>query len=163
MTRLSKNFVLSEFTKSATAERLGIDNTPQGEHLENLQNVVDNICQPVREHFDKPVIITSGYRSPELNEVIGGSSSSQHCKGEAVDFEIAGVSNKALAEWVSENCEYDQLILEFYNPTEGENSGWVHASLRMDGNNRKQKLIAYKNGRSTRYVQVDDFGIDTEQ
>lgn len=158
--RLSANFVLAEFTKSATATKRGIDNTPQGEHLENLKYVVENICQPVREAFGRPVRINSGYRSPALNKAVGGSKTSQHCKGQAVDFEINGVANLALADWISENLTFDQLILEFYNPDEGENSGWVHASVRSDGQNRGQKLIAFKDGRRTRYEVVDDFDPD---
>jgi hypothetical protein len=160
--KLSKNFALNEFTKSATATKLGIDNTPKGEHLENLQYVVEKICQPAREFFDKPVTVNSGYRSPELNKAVGGASSSQHCNGEAVDIEIMGVPNKVLADWITENCEFDQVILEFYNPEEGINSGWVHASLKKDGPNRKTKLIAFKDGKSTRYQAVDDFDPDND-
>lgn len=155
--KLSENFVLAEFTKSATAQRLGIDNTPHNEHLENLKHVVETICQPVRDFFGKPVIVNSGYRSPELNTAVGGSSKSQHCNGQAVDIEIPGVANKTLADWITEHCEFDQVILEFYNPAEGENSGWVHASVKKDGPNRNQKLIAFKDGRSTRYELVEDF------
>ena len=155
--RLSKNFILEEFTKSATATKHGIDNTPKGEHLQNLQFVVEKICQPVREFFGKPVSVNSGYRSPALNKAVGGSATSQHCNGEAVDIEINGIPNKVLADWITENCDYDQVILEFYNPAEGANSGWVHASVRRDGKNRKQKLIAFKDGKSTKYQAVDDF------
>jgi hypothetical protein len=158
--KLSENFSLVEFTKSGTATKLGIDNTPKGEHLENLQHVVQKICQPVRDFFGKPVTVNSGYRSPELNKAVGGSATSQHCNGEAVDIEIQGIPNKVLADWITENCEYDQVILEFYNPAEGANSGWVHASLKKDGPNRKMKLIAFKDGKSTKYQKVDDFDPD---
>lgn len=155
--QLSENFQLKEFTRSATASRLGIDNTPQGEHMDNLKYVVEKICQPVRESFGKPVRINSGYRSPELNKAVGGSKTSQHCNGQAVDMEIDGVPNKVLADWITENCEFDQVILEFYNPEEGANSGWVHASVRADGQNRRTKLIAFKDGKKTRYELVEDF------
>lgn len=155
--KLSKNFNLNEFTKSATATARGIDNTPQGVHLENLKYVVEKICQPARDYFGKPVKINSGYRSPALNTAVGGSKTSQHCNGEAVDMEIEGLPNKTLADWIAENCEFDQVILEFYNPAEGANSGWVHASVRRDGKNRKSKLIAFKDGKSTRYEAVSDF------
>jgi len=155
--KLSENFVLAEFTKSATATKRGIDNTPQGEHMENLKYVVQKICQPVREAFGKPVRINSGYRSPALNVAVGGSKTSQHCNGQAVDMEINGVPNIVLADWIAENCTFDQVILEFYNPAEGANSGWVHASVRSDGKNRGQKLIAFKDGKSTRYQVVTDF------
>lgn len=155
--QITENFHLDEFTKSNTADRLGIDNTPQGEHLDNLIYVVENILQPVREHFGKPVTINSGYRSPALNNAVGGSSRSQHCNGEAADFEIMGLPNAELAQWIIDNLEYDQIILEFYNPDEGANSGWVHCSVKKDGDNRKEKLVAIKDGKSTRYERVEDF------
>ena len=157
MTQITKNFSMAELTRSNTAERLGIDNTPEGEHLTNLVYTVESILQPVRDHFDKPVTVNSGYRSPELNQAVGGSSKSQHCHGQAVDFEIIGIPNAEVAQWIIDNLEYDQIILEFYNPKEGVNSGWVHCSIKIDGDNRKQKLIAYKDGKSTRYANVTSF------
>ena len=156
--QLSKNFSLNEFTKSSTALRRGIDNSVKDkEHLENLKHLVEHICQPTREYFGKPVIVTSGYRSPELNAAIGGSATSQHCKGEAVDMEIPGVSNVKLANWITNNCNFDQVILEFYNPDEGPNSGWVHASLKREGENRKMKMVAYTDGSSTKYTQIENW------
>jgi len=140
--QLSEHFKLSEFTKSETAIRKRIDNTPGPEHAQNLKNVCEKILEPVRKHFGKPVRINSGYRGPALNAAVGGSSKSQHCNGEAIDFEIDGLANPELAKWVSENCEFDQIILEFYDPKEGPNSGWVHASYTTKGPNRKQKLTA---------------------
>jgi uncharacterized protein YcbK (DUF882 family) len=139
--QLSEHFNLKEFTKSETAIRKRIDNTPNAQHAQNLKNVCDKILEPVRKHFGKPVRINSGYRGPALNAAVGGSSKSQHCNGEAVDFEIDGLPNPELAKWVSENCDFDQIILEFYDPKEGPNSGWVHASYSA-GKNRKQKLTA---------------------
>jgi putative chitinase len=140
--QLSEHFNLKEFTKSETAIRKRIDNTPNAAHAENLKNVCEKILEPVRRHFGKPVRINSGYRGPALNAAVGGSSKSQHCNGEAVDFEIDGLPNPDLAKWVSENCDFDQIILEFYDPKEGPNSGWVHASYTSSGKNRKQKLTA---------------------
>jgi putative chitinase len=140
--QLSEHFNLKEFTKSETAIRKRIDNTPNAAHAENLKNVCEKILEPVRKHFGKPVRINSGYRGPALNAAVGGSSKSQHCNGEAVDFEIDGLPNPELAKWVSENCDFDQIILEFYDPKEGPNSGWVHASIKRDGSNRKQKMTA---------------------
>jgi putative chitinase len=140
--QLSEHFNLKEFTKSETAIRKRIDNTPNAEHAQNLKNVCEKILEPVRRHFGKPVRINSGYRGPALNAAVGGSSKSQHCNGEAIDFEIDGLPNPELAKWVSENCEFDQIILEFYDPKEGPNSGWVHASYTSKGPNRKQKLTA---------------------
>lgn len=140
--QLSEHFNLKEFTKSETAIRKRIDNTPNAAHAQNLKNVCEKILEPVRNHFGKPVRINSGYRGPALNAAVGGSSKSQHCNGEAVDFEIDGLPNPDLAKWVSENCDFDQIILEFYDPKEGPNSGWVHASYTTSGQNRKQKLTA---------------------
>jgi putative chitinase len=140
--QLSEHFNLKEFTKSETAIRKRIDNTPNAAHAENLKNVCEKILEPVRNHFGKPVRINSGYRGPALNAAVGGSSKSQHCNGEAVDFEIDGLPNPDLAKWVAENCDFDQIILEFYDPKEGPNSGWVHASYTSTGTNRKQKLTA---------------------
>jgi len=140
--QLSEHFNLKEFTKSETAIRKRIDNTPNAQHAQNLKNVCEKILEPVRRHFGKPVRINSGYRGPALNAAVGGSSKSQHCNGEAVDFEIDGLPNPELAKWVSENCDFDQIILEFYDPKEGPNSGWVHASVKGDGSNRKQKMTA---------------------
>ena len=139
--QLSEHFKLNEFTKSETAIRKRIDNTPGPAHASNLQKVCEKILEPVRRHYGKPVRINSGYRGPALNAAVGGSSKSQHCNGEAVDFEIDGLANPELAKWVSENCDFDQIILEFYDPKEGPNSGWVHASY-SEGANRKQKLTA---------------------
>ena len=156
--KLSKNFSLEELTRSATATKLGIDNTPDEEHLNNLQVVVDEIAQPLRDHFGKPVRINSGYRSPALNDAIGGSKKSQHSKGEAIDLEIDGVSNMEVADWITENCDYDQVILEFYNPAEGPNSGWVHASCKADlSQNRERILIALKDGNKSVYLVTEDF------
>jgi len=149
--QLSEHFNLKEFTKSETAIRKRIDNTPNADHAQNLKNVCEKILEPVRRHFNKPVRINSGYRGPALNSAVGGSSKSQHCNGEAVDFEIDGLANPELAKWVSENCEFDQIILEFYDPKEGPNSGWVHASYTTKGPNRKQKLTALTEGGKTVY------------
>jgi putative chitinase len=140
--QLSEHFKLNEFTKSETAIRKRIDNTPGPAHASNLQKVCEKILEPVRRHYGKPVRINSGYRGPALNAAVGGSSKSQHCNGEAVDFEIDGLANPELAKWVSENCDFDQIILEFYDPKEGPNSGWVHASYNSKGTNRKQLLTA---------------------
>lgn len=139
---LSPHFSLKEMTRSETATRKGIDNTPNAVHLQNLKLVCENILEPVRKHFGKPVQINSAYRGPKLNAAVGGSAKSQHCNGEAVDFEIDGMSNYDLAKWVVENCDFDQVILEFYDPKEGPNSGWVHASYSSTGKQRKSILTA---------------------
>ena len=150
--KLTENFSLSELTKSQTAERKGIDNTPSPTHQENLKSLCEMVLQPVRDHFSRVVTISSGYRSPELCAAIGSKSTSQHAKGEAADFEIFGVSNKELADYIHENLDYDQLILEYWKK-EDPNSGWVHCSY-TNGNNRKQYLRAYKEDGRTKYEQI---------
>lgn len=149
--KLTRHFYLEEFTKSQTATRLGINNTPPPQVVENLRLLCENVLEPVRTSWRKPVVISSGYRSPSVNSAIGGSKTSQHCFGMAADFEIMGVDNCDLARWVSENLEFDQLILEFHNHDEGPNSGWVHVSFAE--NNRHQVLTAtIRNGR-TKYIK----------
>jgi hypothetical protein len=148
--KLSENFSLREYTKSQTASRKGIDNSPSDEHLESAIALFENVVQPVRDHFG-PTIITSGYRSPALNEAIGGSSTSQHSKGEAVDLEVLGVSTAEVCEWIAANTNFDQLILEFYTPGD-TNSGWVHVSYVKGGENRGETLTASKVDGSTQYA-----------
>ena len=148
--QLSKHFTLSEMEKSQTAVRKGISNKAGSGEIKNLTDLCYEVLEPVRIKFDKPVIITSGYRSPELCEAIGSKSTSQHAKGQAVDFEIAGVSNLQVALWIQNNCDFDQLILEFWKEEDKDpNSGWVHCSY-VDGSNRKQVLTfdgkTYTNG-----------------
>ena len=150
--KLTANFSLNELTKSQTAERKGIDNTPGPNHQENLKSLCEMILQPVRDHFGQVVSVSSGYRSPELCVAIGSKTTSQHAKGEAADFEIFGVSNKELADWINENLDYDQLILEYWKESD-PNSGWVHCSY-TDGSNRKQYLRAYKEDGKTKYEPV---------
>jgi hypothetical protein len=147
---LSANFSLKELTKSDTATRLGIDNTPNEETIDNLKTLCDKVLQPVRDHFGKSVTVNSGYRSPESNAAVGGSKTSDHCKGQAADIEIPGVPNAELAQWIMDNLEYTQLILEFYTPGIPD-SGWVHVSY--DPNNlKKQELTAMKVAGKTQYV-----------
>ena len=148
MPRLSKNFTLTEFTKSQTASRRGLDNTPNEEHLQNAKLLFENVVQKVRDQFGITVI-NSGYRGPALNEAVGGSNKSQHCKGEAVDIECPGQSNYMVASWIEENLDFDQLILEFYTPGIPD-SGWVHVSYKSEGN-RKSILTAMKENGKTVY------------
>ena len=151
--KLTENFSLNELTKSQTAERKGIDNTPSTEHQENLKSLCEMILQPIRDHFGQVVSVSSGYRSPELCVAIGSSTQSQHAKGEASDFEIFGISNKELADYIDQNLDYDQLILEYWKGEDEPNSGWVHCSY-TNGNNRKQYLRAYKENGSTKYEPI---------
>ena len=151
--KLTENFSLNELTNSQTAERKGIANTPSTAHQENLNSLCEMILQPIRDHFGQVVSVSSGYRSPELCAAIGSSTQSQHASGCAADFEIFGVSNKELADYIDQNLDYDQLILEYWKGEDEPNSGWVHCSY-TDGNNRKQYLRAYKENGSTKYEPV---------
>jgi len=138
--KLSEHFSLQELTKSSTAERRGIANEPDDTAVENLIMVCETILEPVREHYGIPFIPNSGFRCLELNRAIGSSDRSQHTTGEAVDFEVPGISNREVALWVQENCKFDQLILEFYK--EGDpSSGWVHCSYVIEGENRESARI----------------------
>ena len=150
--QLSKHFKLEEFTKSMTATRKGIDNTPGAGEIKNLENLCYEILEPLRAKFDKPITITSGYRSPQLSEAIGSKSTSQHCKGMASDIEIFGIPNIQVAYWIQNNVDFDQLILEFYTPGE-PNSGWIHCSYTTD-QPRKQFLHAFKSEGKTKYKPV---------
>ena len=152
---LSKNFSLIEMSKSQTAERKGIPNDPSPDHIENLKLLCERVLQPVRDHFNHIVSISSGYRSPELCIAIGSSLESQHAKGQAADFEIFGTPNNEIANWIRNNLIFDQLILEYWNSDE-PNSGWVHVSYDPDFNqNRKQYLRAYKNeSNKTKYSPI---------
>jgi len=146
--KLSKNFSMTEFTKSQTALREGIDNTPQGEHLDSAKALFENVVQRVRDRFGTTVI-NSGYRSPALNKAVGGSATSQHCKGEAADIECPGIANAEVAQWIVDNCDFDQVILEFYTPGIPD-SGWVHVSYKT-ADNRKSILTAMKENGKTVY------------
>ena len=150
--KLSENFSLLALTKSQTATRKGIDNAPSPEHQENLKLLCAHILQPVRDHFEGVVSVSSGYRSEELCTAIGSKITSQHAKGQAADFEIYGLSNQELAIWINENLDYDQLILEYWKK-EDPNAGWVHCSYNVNVN-RKQYLKAYKENGSTKYEQI---------
>ncbi len=148
--RLAKNFTLNELIKSSTADRMGLNNWPKDDGvLVNLTNVANHILQPVRDEFG-PVRVNSGYRGPELNKAVGGSSKSQHCHGEAADFECSRIGNYTLAKWISENLEFDQLILEFYEQGK-PSSGWVHCSYKTDGNNRSKIMTALRVNGKTQY------------
>ena len=138
--KLSANFQLSELVKSQVAERKGIANNPSPAHIDNLKSLCLNVLQPIRSHFEEPVIISSGYRSGEVCIAIGSKPTSQHAEGKAADIEIVNIDNKELAMWIKDNLEFDQLILEFYKDGEPD-SGWVHVSYNGE-ENRNQFLIA---------------------
>jgi zinc D-Ala-D-Ala carboxypeptidase len=152
--KISPHLNLAELTRSETAKRNGIDNTPTAEHLENFKLLADKVFEPIREHFKTPIFISSGYRSKELNELIKGSPSSQHCKGQAIDIDMDGgngeVTNRMVFDFIKNKLDFDQLIWEFgtdFNPD------WVHVSY-VKGKNRKQKLKAVRSGGKTSYINI---------
>lgn len=147
--KLTKNFSLQEMTKSQTALRRGIDNTPTPDKIEPLTLLCEKVLQPVRDHFDRPVTITSGYRSPELCVAIGSKVTSQHTKGQAADFEVPGVSNMEVAQWIADNCEFDQLILECFT---GGNTGWIHCSYVHEP---RKELLTYDRENGYRKGLID--------
>ena len=148
--KLSPNLSLAEVTKSATAIKRGIANAPTQEHLQNLKRVAAHVFQPIREHFGKPLAVSSGYRSAQLNELIGGSKNSQHSKGEALDLDAdvyGGLTNAAVFNYIKDHLTFDQLIWEFGTD---EEPAWVHVSYKAEGN-RGEVLVAYKDNNKTRY------------
>ena len=160
--KLSKNFYLSELTKSQTAERMGLDNNPSEDETENLRLLCERVLQPIRDHFDDIVTVSSGFRNEILSEKIGSSRKSQHCRGQACDFEIFGVDNNKVSDWIKENLMFDPLILEYYKPG-NPNSGWIHVSYTKDINmNRKEYLMAFadENGK-TQYKPI--LGLSTDR
>ena len=146
--KLSTHLDLSEVIRSDSAKRNGISNMPTPEHIENFKLLAEKIFEPIREHFCVPIRISSGYRSKELNAKIGGSATSQHCKGQAVDLDMDGTSltNKQIFDYIKDNLPFDQLIWEFGNE---DNPDWVHVSYVPNG--RKQILKAFKMNGATKY------------
>ena len=151
--QLSEHLSLNEVTTSGTAKRLGIDNTPTQEHLNNLKLVAENVFEPIRKHFGKPIKVSSGYRSKALNDATPGSSStSQHCSGEALDLDqdgmTTGVTNKMVFDYIKDNLNFDQLIWEFGTDS---NPDWVHVSWESTGKQRKMILKATRVNGAPKY------------
>jgi hypothetical protein len=152
--QLSEHLSLNEVTTSGTAKRLGINNTPTTEHLNNLKLVAENVFEPIRKHFGKPIKVSSGYRSKALNAATpGASTTSQHSTGEALDLDqdgmTTGITNKMVFDYVKDNMNFDQLILEY--PDEFGAPSWVHVSWESTGKQRKQILIATRENGSPKY------------
>jgi len=147
---LTANFTLEELVKSETALRHDMDNTPGEAEIANLKTLCEKVLQPVRDHFQTGVKVNSGYRSPDVNAKVGGSRTSDHCKGQASDIEIPGVPNADLAVWIMDNLTYTQLILEYYQIGVPD-SGWVHVSYDPT-NLKKQVLTATKKDGKTVYL-----------
>ena len=150
--KLSENLDLGELTRSESAKRAGISNMPTPEHIENMKKLATNVFQPIRENFGVAILISSGYRSKELNTKIGGASTSQHSSGEAIDIDMdgssSGVTNKQVFDYIKANLNFDQLIWEFGDKN---NPDWVHVSYESTGKQRKQILRAVKVKGVTKY------------
>lgn len=151
--QLSEHLALAEVTRSETAKRNGVSNQPTEAHIANFKLLAEKVFEPIRMHFGKPIHISSGYRSAALNAKVGGSSSSQHCSGEAIDIDMDGsahgITNKMVFDYIKDNLEFDQLIFEFGTETDPD---WVHVSYESTGKQRKQILRAVKKGGATSYV-----------
>lgn len=150
--KLSKNLSLKEATKSITAIRHGIDNTPDEHAIANLETVAHQIFQPLRDHFGVPIAVTSGYRSKELNKKIGGSAYSQHMTGEALDLDAdvyGKITNAEIFKFIYTHLDYDQLIWEYGDNKEPD---WVHVSYKRQGENRNRTLKAVKEDGKTTYI-----------
>ena len=153
--KISTNLSVEEVSKSLTAKRKGVDNTPKGDHLNNLISIAQNIFQPIRNHFGAPIFVSSGYRSEALNKAIGGAKTSQHCKGEALDLDNDAVGKPSNAEifyFIYDNLDFDQLIWEFGDTT--ENPDWVHVSYVSEDKNRNRILKAVRDEGKTKYIDI---------
>lgn len=153
MEKLSKHVSYKEGVYSITAKRLGLENDPSDDHLANMKLLAEKVFEPLREHVQHPIKINSFYRGPELNKAIGGSNSSQHCKGQAMDIDdsYGNATNAYMYEWIKKNLDYDQMIWEF---GDDENPDWVHVSFVNEGVNRNRCLKAYRENGKTKYMVI---------
>jgi zinc D-Ala-D-Ala carboxypeptidase len=152
MSKISEHLDLSEVIRSEQAKRMGVSNMPTPEHIDNFKKLAENVFEKIRNNFRVPIHISSGYRSIELNKAIKGSSTSQHCRGEAIDIDMDGsangVTNKMVFDYIYKNLDFDQLIWEFGT---SENPDWVHVSYNSKGTQRKQVLKAIRGANGTTY------------
>ena len=150
---ISKNISIKEGVYSNTAIRRGIDNVPNEKQLSNMKILAEKVFQPLREWVGKPIKINSFFRSPELNTAIGGSSKSQHCKGQAIDIDdtFGYKTNAEMYHWIKDNLEFDQMIWEF---GDDKNPNWVHISYVSKSENRNRCLKAYKDKGKTKYMVI---------
>ena len=150
---ISKHRSYKEATRSITAKRLGVENTPSEEHTTNMQILAEKVFEPLRSHVGKPICINSMYRSGDLNKAIGGSKTSQHCKGQAMDIDdkYGHATNAEMFEFIKDNLSFDQLIWEFGT---NDNPDWIHISYVSEEENRNIMLEAYKNKGRTAYKKI---------
>jgi len=147
---ISKHISYREGVYSITATRRGIDNTPNDEQLTNMELIADEVFEPLREWVSGPIKINSFFRCPKLNKAIGGSSKSQHCKGQAIDIDdtFHKASNAEMYHFIKDNLDFDQIIWEF---GDDDNPNWLHISYVNEIDNRNRCLKAYKKNGSTKY------------
>jgi len=147
---ISKHVSLREGVYSTTALRLGLNNDPSKEHLQNMRLISEKVFEPLRMYVGGPIRINSFYRGPELNKAIGGSTKSQHCRGQAIDIDdtFGVMSNSTMFNWIQDNCDFDQMIWEFGNEF---NPDWVHVSYVSPEKNRNRCLQAYRENNKTKY------------
>jgi len=150
---ISKHISYKESVYSVTAIRKGIDNEPNEKQLSNMKLVAEKIFEPVRIHFNTPIKVNSFFRSPDLNKAIGGSTKSQHCKGQAIDIDdtYGKVTNAEMYWWIKDNLDFDQMIWEFGN---NDNPNWVHVSYVSPDKNRNRCLKAYREDGKTKYKVI---------
>ena len=150
---ISTHISYKEGVHSYTAIRRGINNTPNDEQLNNMELIAEKIFEPLRQHVGGPIKINSFFRCPELNKSIGGSSKSQHCKGQAMDIDdtYGRMTNAEMYHWVKDNLDFDQMIWEFGND---DNPDWIHISYVSSGENRNRCLKAYKENKKTKYKVI---------
>ena len=153
MEKISKHVSYREGVYSTTALRLGLNNDPSDDHLQNMKLLSEKIFEPLRMYVGGPIKINSFYRGPELNKAIGGSSKSQHCHGQAMDIDdtYGVMSNATMYKWIKENLDYDQMIWEF---GDDNNPAWVHVSYVDPGSNRNRCLKAYREDCKTKYMVI---------
>ena len=153
MEKLSKHVSYKEGVHSITAKRLGLKNDPSDVHLANMRLISEKVFEPLRMHVGGPIKINSFYRGPELNKAIGGSSKSQHCKGQAIDIDdtYGHATNAEMYHWIKDNLNFDQMIWEF---GDDNNPAWVHVSYVNDSDNRNRCLKAYRENGKTKYMLI---------
>jgi Uncharacterized protein conserved in bacteria len=150
---ISKHISYKEGVYSTTALRRGIDNTPNDEQLTSMETIAEEIFEPLRTYVGGPIKINSFFRSPELNTAIGGSRTSQHCKGQAMDIDdtYGKMTNAEMYHWIKDNLDFDQMIWEF---GDDDNPNWVHISYVSPEDNRNRCLKAYKDNGKTKYMVI---------
>ena len=150
---ISKHISYKEGIHSITAIRKGIDNEPNEEQLANMKLVANNVFEPLRVFINGPIKVNSFFRSPDLNKAIGGSTRSQHCKGQAIDIDdtYGKATNAEMYWWIKENLDFDQMIWEFGN---NDNPDWVHVSYVSPDKNRNRCLKAYRDDGKTKYMVI---------